>query len=661
MGYEKDIEVKLDANHLQEDSSITHSSGAITYDLAKPFSSSTYAQNKDDGISLWSIDNDDSDDEDKISYTASEKFTEDQLPSRTSIYHRNNHFELEEDITSIAIISPVTSIPFFMSVFVMVVQVTILALCMESLIDEAGPGNRLHVPDYNTVEEILAQALALLVSLFASRDIVKSLSVFDVRYGKEEENAVASKWKWYLLNFVRFAIASLGLVVTFCFILQGTEVLDLFLDFAAVQFVSELDDIAFHLAKAGVLGDQMLDAAIKASQVELSYCRKSEGNLRPVKVIGYSLLFCMLIAPWTAVKVFQSRGVYFKADCQTFHVYFENNSFKTNVCDTLYQQGLACPEWSSTGLTSVRYEFFSDIYSVDTDQKGYIETKNHRPIYYQRGFDNSDPESGPYKWGKISYCQQVNAWVFSIEGLKKGANADDCSWLIKSPETDAFNLDQVPEGDWVAWTGRIVETVVDITCIECDAGEIATVGCNFHGNCSATESTCQCETSFLGYQCEVCAACETKSHNGNFFASAKAKVLSIVGNETVANELFQFNETSLFEILLKDDTPVEVYDRQVYYIEGSKGDLMFLVYTGGTYSIRLTTSDQLNRKSLTEYLETFHSFWDSNSTLLFETQVTREMSSIGLQWFSAGSNTIANFSFDCTNMDYEDKCILSTA
>lgn len=137
--------------------------------------------------------------------------------------------------------------------------------------------------------------------------------------------------------------------------------------------------------------------------------------------------------------------------------------------------------------------------------------------------------------------------------------------------------------------------------------------------------------------------------------------MSIVGNETVANELFQFNETSLFQILLKDDTPVEVYDRQVYYIEGSKGDFMFLLYTGGTYSIRLTTSDQLGRNSLTEYLETFHSFWDSNSTLLFETQVTREMSSIGLQWFSASSNTIANFSFDCTNMDYEDKCILSTA
>ena len=88
---------------------------------------------------------------------------------------------------------------------------------------------------------------------------------------------------------------------------------------------------------------------------------------------------------------------------------------------------------------------------------------------------------------------------------------------------------------------------------------------------------------------------------------------------------------------------------------------MFLVYTGGTYSIRLITSVQLNKKSLTEYLETFHSFWDSNSTLLFETQVTREISSIGLQWFSANSNTIANFSFDCTNMDYEDQCILSTA
>ena len=200
------------------------SNSVITYDLAKPF----HGTNQGDGASLWS-----GADDDKLS-SEKEKFTDDQIVDRSSAFDETNYFELEEDISSIVLVSPLNSIPFFFSTFMMAVQVTILVLCMESLIDEVTPGNWLHVPVFNTVEENMAQALALMVSLFASRDIVSSLSIFDVNFGPKEEEAVASRWKWYMVNFTRFAIASVGLLVAFLFILQGTEVLDLFLDFAAV-------------------------------------------------------------------------------------------------------------------------------------------------------------------------------------------------------------------------------------------------------------------------------------------------------------------------------------------------------------------------------------------------------------------------------------------
>lgn len=632
------------------------SNSVITYDLAKPF----HGTNQGDGASLWS-----GADDDKLS-SEKEKFTDDQIVDRSSAFNETNYFKLEEDISSIVLVSPLNSIPFFFSTFMMAVQVTILVLCMESLIDEVTPGNILHVPVFNTVEENMAQALALMVSLFASRDIVSSLSIFDVDFGPKEEEAVASRWKWYMVNFTRFAIASVGLLVAFLFILQGTEVLDLFLDFAAVQFVSELDDIAFHLAKHGVLGTQMQDASAKVGQVQLNYRKKIEGryNVRTVKAVGYSLLFCILLAPWIAVKIFQLRGFYFKADCQSFHIYFEENSF--DACKVLKKQNRPCPEaWQTEALHLLQYEQFSDIYTAGTDENGYIDTENHRPIYYQRGVDNSD---GSFSWGKISYCDQVNAWIFSIEGLGKGAKKNDCSWLIKSPETDAFSLDDVPEGDWVAWTGRLVETVVDITCIECEPGEKNAVGCNFNGDCLEKERTCDCKDLFLGFQCEVCTACASLTHSGDFWAEIETEMLTVatIRNETgIVDIQSQFNSTEFFQSLLKDETAVEAYDRQVYYIGGVTEDILFLLYSGSKYSIRYisgevltnTNGETLADAKLTSYLVTFHSFWETNSTLLFETGITREISPLGLSWFSATSNTKANFTFECSNLEYANQCV----
>ena len=95
-------------------------------------------------------------------------------------------------------------------------------------------------------------------------------------------------------------------------------------------------------------------------------------------------------------------------------------------------------------------------------------------------------------------------------------------------------------------------------------------------------------------------------------------------------------------------------------------DILFLMYTGSKYSIRYISAEALTDTNgealidtkLTSYLETFHTFWETNSTLLFETGITREISPLGLSWFSATSNTKANFTFECTNLEFADQCII---
>ena len=52
-------------------------------------------------------------------------------------------------------------------------------------------------------------------------------------------------WKWELSNSLRIIEGALIIMVSFIFIVQSATAIDLWLNFAAVQFVGTLDDTAF--------------------------------------------------------------------------------------------------------------------------------------------------------------------------------------------------------------------------------------------------------------------------------------------------------------------------------------------------------------------------------------------------------------------------------
>ena len=101
-------------------------------------------------------------------------------------------------------------------------------------------------------------------------------------------------------------------------------------------------------------------------------------------------------------------------------------------------------------------------------------THDGRPIYTEQNkFDNTQYN---VKTGAlIRYCSEERAWVFMHEHIRKDNNTRDsvCPWLLRSPETDSFNLLEV-SGDWVVWTGVINNGATFQTyCNLCDseAGE----------------------------------------------------------------------------------------------------------------------------------------------------------------------------------------------
>ena len=82
-------------------------------------------------------------------------------------------------------------------------------------------------------------------------------------------------------------------------------------------------------------------------------------------------------------------------------------------------------------------------------------TENGRPMYTEQNkFD--DTEYQVKTGATIKYCPEEEAWVFMHDDIRKDLNRvnPDCPWLLRSPETDSFNLLEV-SGDWSIWTGVI--------------------------------------------------------------------------------------------------------------------------------------------------------------------------------------------------------------
>ncbi len=162
-------------------------------------------------------------------------------------------FELPQDIFSIMFVSPIFSTGFLYGVFVYTLQISILMLALYGLLNEGHPDNQFNIPLYVNLNVIIAQICAMFVIVFSADDVVKSFDIFQIQYDANVKAIYpsATLFKLYLTNLLRVCEGYLVVFVTYLFVLQSYNVMELFLDFAAVQFVGELDEIGFYLAKKG--------------------------------------------------------------------------------------------------------------------------------------------------------------------------------------------------------------------------------------------------------------------------------------------------------------------------------------------------------------------------------------------------------------------------
>jgi hypothetical protein len=123
------------------------------------------------------------------------------------------------------------------------------------------------------------QFTAIIIAVLTQADLLTSLEQMNAGYDCIcKEFGEASRYNWWITTACQF-VKKFGLSVTFYFIIVIVgNVFDLLLNFTAVEFITQLDDVAFLLASKGYFGSKIREKNVKRSAKQLILRQETERN-----------------------------------------------------------------------------------------------------------------------------------------------------------------------------------------------------------------------------------------------------------------------------------------------------------------------------------------------------------------------------------------------
>ncbi len=164
------------------------------------------------------------------------------------------------DTFSFLVYTDVFSSYFLLGIMVFLFQLAIYGVLLYDIIDSGNKitkKNLFGFPFNVGVPVRIAEVIAIFISIITQQDIRKAICLY--RDGFDESGLTqvfkgATIYKWWLSIVFRACEGGLGLIVTFLLIMRSDSVLDLLLNFSAIEFITMLDDVLFELASEGFLG-----------------------------------------------------------------------------------------------------------------------------------------------------------------------------------------------------------------------------------------------------------------------------------------------------------------------------------------------------------------------------------------------------------------------
>jgi len=306
---------------------------------------------------------------------------------------------------------------------------------------------------------------------------------------------------------LRFLQAIVACYTLFLLVMISTDVIEIILNFAAVNQISNIDEYAFKLACEGKYGDHLSkmanrikdgvkddDDPIRIDYICLGHVKAKNENERDVNIIWYIptlfVVACMVLSCSGYVAWLQTNPNFWEA--QLFRVEFDKE----------------------TGLSD-----FSGCYEAAEGSKR--RNKDRRAIYKSKNIS----EQTQQRSAGLQYCKNIRRWVFYEAEPGDEHGNEHCnemnetvfdSYIAQSSRTNSFSVTTAFDLNWFSVLGKPLNMYFLGSTVEgelycnafanngkCDAGLLSTADFEFDGGdcCGTTCSKPDCgkDTSFEAF------------------------------------------------------------------------------------------------------------------------------------------------------------------
>lgn len=172
---------------------------------------------------------------------------------------------LSDDVYSFLFCSKILSVPSFIGMSTVFIQFAVFALFLGDLL------NTQEIPANVETLVRVGQAGAILINFMAQSDVRTGMRALIYQEGVDElegEFGGFTRKRFVVANVFMLLQGLLGTVVSIQLIVYSDNIFDLLLNFTAVMFVSELDELVFYMARNGYLGIKSEKLAEKIQELE---------------------------------------------------------------------------------------------------------------------------------------------------------------------------------------------------------------------------------------------------------------------------------------------------------------------------------------------------------------------------------------------------------
>ena len=494
--------------------------------------------------------------------------------------HETYASKFNEDTFSFMIVSKPLSVPYITGLMIFALKTSIYCLVLANVIEWNASFNKLNVPVNVSAPVVISQFIAFGITVFTQDDLIMVMILLYEGYHDVNQSLRQVTFLQWLSAVILCSIdALLGLFATFVLIVNSATVLDVLLNFAAVEFVSQLDNTTFDLSTKGFMGRINQLEALLIQELEYTVRRKAQ-TPGFIRTLGMTFVLLIVGASWLVVYVNQIQGKYAVGH---IHIQFDDSTR---------------PDLAT----------HSGFYKIDT---AVSVTPGGTRFFY-----DEERQTGN---GEFGFCRSSSRWAFFQRG---GNPCSKTGILAQATKIGTFQLTDTGSLPWFAVRRDSFDR------IEMPEYQL-TEGCQLDNDCGTAPDSvcrrnrCECNDYYTGYQCDylrrdLCGRVEIDASTGNSFSAHR-------------------NLASVYHLV----NGTEAYNRPVYLSE--TGDLLLFTGLRWAITTIHDEGFGQYRNNLTDLLgfigtDRFHSSLIQSVDMMsepvwFSTTSDKYMDPRGLQWY----------------------------